>query len=88
MTAVLTLVLLPFASLFWGSVLALRDGGAVVWEWVRVLFLASMFLGLLITLPEHAPMALSIALGLIVVMQIAGFFAWRLFGAGVPVDDQ
>jgi DMSO/TMAO reductase YedYZ heme-binding membrane subunit len=86
MTVLLTIVLLPVASLFYGAILALRDGGTPVREWVRILLMTALFLLLLILLPEVAPTAEAVALGTIVTLHVSGFYAWRLFGTGVPVD--
>jgi hypothetical protein len=82
----LTLILLPFASALLAALLALRDGGLVAWEWVRILLIASLFLALQIVLPGHAPWAVSIAMVMVLAFQVAGFYAWRIFGTGVPSD--
>ena len=86
MTVLLTVVLLPFASLLYGASLALRDGGMPVREWVRILLVIALFLALLIIFPDAAPVAVPAALGMTVVFHVAGFYAWRLFSTGVPVD--
>ena len=87
MTILLTLVLLPLASCLLAAVLALRDGGNVAWEWVRILLVLCVFLLLMIRLGDTAIMATACALALVVVLQVAGFHAWRQFGVGVPVDE-
>lgn len=85
--ALLTIVLLPFASILLASLLALRDGGQLAWEWVRILLVTALFLILRIVLPEHATWAVATALVMVVVFQIAAFYAWRLFATGVPSDE-
>lgn len=85
--ALLTIVLLPFASSLLASLLALRDGGQLAWEWVRILLIATLFLTLQIVLPEHAPWAVAIAIVVVTGFQIVAFYAWRLLATGVPSDE-
>jgi len=88
MTVFLTAVLLPFASLLYGAALALRDGGAPVWEWVRILVVVALFLTLIIVFPDAAPVAEVVAVAMIVLFHVTGFYAWRLFGTGISADEK
>jgi hypothetical protein len=83
MTVVLALVMLPFASMFVASLLALRDGGQTPWRWVRILLFAACFLGLIVWIGDRATHAIGVALATVLVMQLAGYYAWRWWVIGV-----
>jgi hypothetical protein len=87
MTLLLTLLLLPFASAFLAALLGLRDGGHIAWGWVRMLLLATLFLSLMLWLGDAAVTATIIALVVVTVLHVAGFYLWRIFGTGLQNHD-
>lgn len=85
-TFLLVLVLLPLAQLWLAALLALRDGGRVAWELVRVLLITAIALSLIIRFGDDGTFVVVVALGIAVSLHLAGFWIWRLWGIGVPID--
>jgi hypothetical protein len=82
-TVLLYVLTLPLASDLIASLLGLRDGGHTPWRLVRVLLDALILLSLILWLGEPATYAIGAGLMTIVIMELAGYFAWRWFFIGI-----